>query len=616
MKKIAFTLGLFFLSLVGFSQNFGYDIKYHRLEFEVDPAVNHIVGKVTTYYTPEIENFNEISFHLINSLIVDSVVADSVNLEFIQVSNKLNIQLGETIAADQLDSLTVYYHGAPGSTGFGSFITDDHAGHPIMWTLSEPYGAMSWWPCKQYLDEKADSLELIVTAPIGNKVAANGLLLSVDTIGTESVKYHWKHRYPITAYLVAFAVTNYAEYCDYVEVNDTLTVPILNYVYPEDLEYAQANSPNLIDVFQFFCEKFMIYPFSNEKYGHAQFGWGGGMEHQSMTFIVNFGHGLMAHELAHQWFGDYVTCASWADLWLNEGFAVYLEGMTAEAGLAPYDWSTWKQDKIDKVTSKPDGSVFCDDTLDVGRLFSSRLTYAKGGMVLHLLRWVVGDDAFFEGIRNYLHDPKLAYKNAYTADLKAHIEEASGKDLTYFFDDWFYGQGYPIYSIGWTQTSDKQVKIRINQTQSHQSVQFYELPLPIQLIGNDKDTLLVLENTENAQEFFIDLDFDVNELIFDPDIWILTKNTTISNVPDLASADIHVSLVPNPVKNDLIINFPSITEVSNISVFDVKGTSVFYQNVNEKLESTRVNLSELQKGIYFIKIQTPAGTVQKKFIKE
>ena len=202
---------------------------------------------------------------------------------------------------------------------------------------------------------------------------------------------------------------------------------------------------------KYYSNIFGPYPFIKEKYGQVQFGWGGGMEHQTSTFIVTPNETLMAHELAHQWFGDKITCASWQDVWLNEGFATYLTSMDAEV-LFPQLTLLLRKQEIEKITSVPGGSVFVDDTSNVNRIFDSRLTYIKGSHLLYMLRWILGDSLFFRGMRSYLNDPSISYGFATTKDLQKNLEKVSGGNLDYFFKEWFYGQGYPILSCSMVAT--------------------------------------------------------------------------------------------------------------------------------------------------------------------
>ena len=609
--RISITILMIFSVFVN-AQNFNYDLKYHRLEITVNPEIHYISGAITTYFKPTAKNFDKISFDFSDEMQIDSIIFHQNHLNYKQNSDILTITLPNTI--EQLDSITIFYQGEPPAIdGFGNFITASHNGTPIMWTLSEPYGAKTWFPCKQTLIDKADSIDLIVTTPIQYKVAGNGLIVSIDTINDSTKITHWKHKYPITAYLIAFAVTNYAEYYDYVNIGDTLTLPILEYVYPEDSAIARSQTPDIIDVLQFYCDSFMLYPFINEKYGQAQFGKGGGMEHQTMTFIGNFDHALMAHELAHQWFGDYITCGSWQEIWLNEGFAVYLEGLTAEQGLAPYSWDNWKKNTLEQATKLTEGSVFVEDTTSVRRIFNYQLTYMKGGFILHTLRWTIGDKAFFEGIRNYLNDSSLAYGYAHVSDIEKHFEDAADTDLTDFFDNWYYGQGYPVYSVFWSQNDENTISIKISQKTTHQSVSFYKMKIPIQFIGNNIDTTIVFDNIFNNQTFDAKVNFKVEKIIFDPEKWILCKNAVykISNPNYL-----NISVLPNPATEKIKIIFPIKTFCESCEIFDDKGISINKTIINQQKEKITIKTDSLLSGIYFIQIKTENGTINKKFIKE
>ena len=384
-----------------------YDVKYYRCEWEVNPAIRYITGKVTVYFIITAAT-NNIQIDLMNALTVDSVKQRNIVLTKQHSSNTLTINFTATINSGVLDSVSIYYKGVPANNGFGSFVTTTHAGTPVMWSLSEPYGSRDWWPCKNGLDDKADSIDVFITAPAQYKAASNGLLQSETLIagGTKKVAY-WKHRYPIVSYLVCFAVTNYAVFNNSVLLGST-NLPVQTYCYPESLASFQSGTQNALDALQLFHNNFGDYPFIKEKYGHVQFSWGGGMEHQTASFMVSLNEGLVAHELAHQWFGDKVTCASWEDIWLNEGFATYLAAFYME-NKYPANTLNSRKNVINNITSAPGGSVWVDDTTNVGRIFSGRLSYNKGSYLLYMLRWKLGDVAFFTGLRNYQKDPKVAY---------------------------------------------------------------------------------------------------------------------------------------------------------------------------------------------------------------
>lgn len=600
--------------LSGASNN--YDLKYHRCEWEIDPAVFYIKGAITSYFKPTVSGFNLMEFDLSDSLTVDSVKYHNLNLSFThQPADILEINLPSVIPVNTVDSITVYYGGTPPNTGFGAFIQSTHSGTPIIWTLSEPFGAKEWWPCKQSLNDKIDSVDVIVTTPQTNRVGSNGLLLSEVQAGSNKI-YHWKTRYPIAAYLVAVAVTNYSSYSDFVHLQNGDSIEVLNYVYPENLSEAQASTPDIINIIKFYDSLTVVYPFADEKYGHAQFGWGGGMEHQTMTFLVNFGFALMAHECAHQWFGDHVTCASWQDIWLNEGFATYFEGLTQER-FFPDNWMNWKADNIDNITSSPDGSVLCDDTTSVNRIFSGRLSYAKGAYLLHMLRWKLGDSLFFISMKNYLNDPLLSGGYAHTSDLISHLEATGGQNLTSFFNEWYTNQGYPSYHLYWGQTGNT-ITLKVDQTTSHSSVSFFEMPIPVKFVGQNNDTTVVFDHLFSGQVFSPTINFPVVSVQFDPELWILSADNTVTGISEYSSIDNQVVVYPNPAKDALnILSINNANPVESIQITDVLGRSVLQTGEYKGIQKIiTVNTSQLTKGTYFIKIALKSGTNNKSFIKE
>jgi len=595
-----------------------YDLKYHRLTWEVDPAIFYISGAVTSYFIPTTDNFNQVNFDLKDNMTVDSVLYHGSPLTFSLSNDNLQINLTDVIPQGTLDSLTIVYKGEPIRDGFGTFDTSTHEGIPVLWTLSEPYGARAWWPCKQDLNDKIDSVDIIVTTPDQYRVGSNGLLKSEVGTGTGLKVYHWSHRYPIPAYLISLAITNYAVFEDYVYLDNGDSILILNYVYPEDLSSAESELISTVEQMEFFNKLLELYPFASEKYGHAQCGFGGGMEHQTMTSMGGFDYYLQAHELAHQWFGNKVTCGSWEDIWLNEGFATYMTAITDEFLNDYKDWNWWKARSIDFVTSQPGGSTWVDDTTDIWRIFDWRLTYVKGALIVHMLRWVLGDEDFFQGIRNYLNDPELAFAYANTDDLKEHLEAVSGLDLTMFLDDWYYGQGFPSYSIQYTPYSNG-VEISIDQTTSHASVDFFEMPLPIKVSDGINDTLLVVNHSFSVQVFDIPLPFKPSSLEFDPDKWIVSRNNTVDMVTSTDERDItgaDVNIYPNPAGNVVYITIDNPVQrdkISSLIITDSKGAII--QEVKDIPIRTEIDLSTYQTGTYMITILTDTGSFVKKFTK-
>jgi aminopeptidase N len=590
------------------SKNF--DVTYYRCEWKADPAVRFISGSVTSYFFLD-ANSDHIIYDLSDSLQVDSIKQRNNSLSFSQTDNSLRINFDESTSLKKLDSVSVYYHGVPPNTGFGSFINSTHNNIPVMWTLSEPYGSRDWWPCKNGLDDKADSIDVYISTPAQYTAVSNGLRQSELISGDEKTT-HWKHRYPIASYLVCMAVTNYTEFENHVEIGNT-NLLMQTFCYPESLSLFQQNTPLVLASLQYFSKIFGPYPFIKEKYGQVQFGWGGGMEHQTSTFIVSPEESLMAHELAHHWFGDKITTASWQDAWLNEGFATHLASMDMENKYPLTAMSTRKQE-IENITSIPNGSVFIDDTTNVSRIFDSRLTYTKGSHLLYMLRWILSDSVFFNGMRSYFNDSSIAFGFATTKDFQRNLEKVSGKNLDYFFKDWFYGEGYPSYNVQWSQVSEDLVKIKMNQTTSDASVKFFALPVALQFKNATQQKIIVVDNKSNGEVFTKEIGFIADTVIVDPDYWLITKNNSSEKLNEVNGENV-IKVFPSPFLNEFNIAFYNFgSNKASLKIYDSKGTlmmknhfsingSFFYQ----------VNTERFARGIYFIKIQTDNGV---KFVKK
>ncbi len=598
-----------------------YDVLYHRFEWEIDPAVRYIRGAVMTRFKSLSENFSQIYFDMSGSLAVDSIIFHNEKMNFEKLPDDLlRIDLSTAVANLATDSIIIFYQGTPPTSGFGSFEQKFHGPDtvPVIWTLSQPYGARDWRPCKQDLEDKADSIDVFITTPAIYKAAGNGILTETR-VENQQATYHWKHRYPIPAYLVSFAVTNYVEYTDYLILDNGDSIPILNYVYPEILSDAQTQTKRTLDFMNLFNDLAGTYPFADEKYGHAQCNFSGGMEHTTMSFMGSFSPLLQAHELAHQWFGDKITCGSWEDIWLNEGFATYFEGLTYQFGLRFGPWDGWLRNQVNDVISQPDGSVWVDDTTSFSRIFSGRLSYTKGAMVLHMLRWKMGDADFFQAIRNYLNDPALAFGFAKTQDLRRHFEQQSGLDLSDFFNKWIYQQGYPAYEIEWWKSGNTEITLRIDQTTSHPSIQFFDLPVPLQLSGQNGDSIFVADHLFSGQTFSFDPGFETDSVIFDPEIWLVAKaevrRMDLTSVQEKTGEQLKI--YPNPAGDLLFVETGDLkfSTIKRFEIFDLSGKKLAdLQPVD--LQKNAVPVRFLKSGNYQLKILFDSNiSITKPFIK-
>lgn len=593
-----------------------YDIKYQRLELELDPAVHYVSGTVTNHFIPN-QNISSIYFDLSDALTVSEVKYHGNNINFSQLSTKeLKIDFPANIPVATLDSLSIKYSGAPdtGGSAGDAFTVSYQGGTPALYTLSEPYGAQEWFPTKQSMNDKIEKVDIKITTPSQYNVASNGKLFSETILPSGKKLTFWQTNYPIPAYLIALGITNY------VKLNDTMGTPpfpFVNYLYP-----ATANNTTVIsninwtkNIMNVFEEHFGPYPYRDEKYGHMEFSWGGGMEHSTMSSMGSWGRGIIAHELAHQWFGDKVTCGAWNDIWLNEGFATFGEHLANEKLLMTNtQFMSYLASEMNYITGSPGGSIYVSDANlgNVNTVFSGRLSYSKAGYVVRMIKWVLGDNVFYQAIKDYHNRPNIAYKYAVTNDLKNSLLQSTGKDFTEFFNDWIYGQGYPTYQIRWNQTSDNYLRIKVSQTRSHASVSFFEMPLPIKVNGTSGQVAyLVLDHTTNNQNFANLINFPIASVQFNYENQIIQRNSTVAKDTSILAVNElkkeEIKIYPNPVKANLSVS--GIKDNQKFEIYSIDGKLIksgIYSS--DKI----INVNSLSKGAYLLKIDNQNF----KFIKE
>ena len=581
------------------------DVNHYRCEWQLDPSVKFITGNVTISFTVKASS-DKIILDLVSVMGVDSILFHGNSISFQRVlKDGLQIQLPAVLNAGQKDAVSIYYKGMPDPLSTGAFYQGIYRGNPTMWTLSEPYGAKQWWPCKNGLTDKADSIDIIITYPAvnNNYASSNGVIVS-ETVSGGKQTTHFRHRYPIASYLVAIAVSSYVIDKDSVQIGNR-QMPVVTYQYSvSSPNYYKPAATIAKQCLQKFSELFGLYPFHKEQYGHTQWGAGGGMEHQTNSFIVDRWPDLVSHELGHQWFGDKVTCGSWQDLWLNEGFATYTTSIYYEH----FDTAFFRknlQNLVNSATSQPGGSVWVNDTTSISRLFSGRLTYNKGSYVVHMLRWVLGDSVFFKGVRKYLDDASLTYSFARTADLRKVLEAESGKDLEMFFQKWVYGEGYPNYHAGWSQNNNNWIKVKLNQTTSHASVSFYEMPVTILARSGSQEKSFVVDHRYSGQEFWLDAGFAVDTILIDPKLWILSRTKTSAKTGGSVTPN-EIKVFPNPAPDKLNISLKNPTDKKlNIQLVNMLGQVVYENRVSlpGSDDLIQVPVIGLARGVYWLRLQ-------------
>ncbi len=593
-----YLLGFFVITCLTFSmnafsqapptmQNFAAaetDVHYQEMHVEIDPAINKVAGEITFYFESRVDELNRFVVDYDDNLPIYFITSGNNGLSYTRNDDLITIDLDKSLMIGEQDTITISYEAE------GTLRQELHDGIPVIST--DLNLDMLWYPGKRDLTDKIDSFDLYVTTPPDQYVAGNGTLEGIEEVGGNWV-HHWRHRHPIaTTYLLELAITNYTLVKDSVLLMDGTMLPLYHYLYPESAATLWDELKATPDIMQFFESRFGAYPFSDEKYGHAQYTAGGALEVQTMSFMGFFNFNVIAHEMAHQWFGNNVTFGSWSDVWLSEGMAEYLSGLAVEE-LRPANWNGLKTAKINSITSQPGGSVYVADTNDLSVIFNSRLTYNKGFYLAHMLRWMVGDSAFFLACRNYLEDNDAGF--ARTIDFQNHLQAVSGIDLDEFFADWFYGEGYPSYTVNWEQQQDS-VILWIDQTQSDPSVSYFEMPLPIAAyrFGIVADT--VFQHTHEHQRFAMYVGMNqISQMLFDQEKWILSKgnkvNKLITAVPKLVTDSLVI--YPNPASQ-----FIELSDVSSIDEIEFIHTTG--QRTLRTVVGSRLSLEGLPSGHYML----------------
>lgn len=595
-----------------------YDIYFVNLDLAVSDKSTYIEGNAILQLKAK-ESLDTLLFDFSDYMTTDSVYINNKKVTAEHSENTLRYIFNPPVNTGEEIKVQVFYHGTPDYYGGG--VTNRNYSYwnkDVTWTLSESFHAMEWWPCKQVMSDKIDSVYLKFTCDNDCMVGSNGLLKNIVDLPDNKHRFEWKSYYPINYYLIAFSVAEYQDYSIYAKPEGVDSVLIQNYVF-DNSNYLTENKEAIdetIDLIELYSEKFGLYPFAEEKYGHCVTDIWGGMEHQTMTTLNTFNYTLVAHELGHMWFGDYVTCATWQDIWINEGFASYTEYIALENLKSEQEAQNWMNNTMASALDETHGSVYIpfDQAFNEGRIFSGSLSYDKGAILLHMLRHEINDDElFFSSLQTYLSE--YADSVATGEDFKSSIELSTGIDFDPFFEQWYYGKGFPKFSIGYNQMNDT-LFMTVTETTSSNEPEIFQMYVDYKIVHENGDTTIRLYQSENVETFEIPISEAVSNIIVDPDNWILNTTGTIDSVVSPGSDKSLFSIYPNPAKETLHIRFNDklYRFDKKVEILDLTGKRIL--TYTDRTNIIRMNVSYLSKGIYFIRGTSDNKTYTYKFIKQ
>lgn len=599
-----------------------YDVTFYKLDLGMTNTSAEISG-VTEIHSLATQEIDSALLELFHGYDINGISVNGQAVDYSRYGELVSVPVG--LEQGESFIIAVDYEGSPPpeNTFMGVAGLNNQTSYfwekQITYSLSEPFGAFEWFPCKQELRDKADSVQVNITVPDNLMAGSNGILDSI-TEDNGFKTFHWMHRHPIDYYLISVAVGEYREYNIYAHpVGNVDSVFIQNFIYDDDYyyEYYKDGIDKVADYIELFAELYGPYPFENEKYGHCSAPFGGGMEHQTMTTQESFEKTLTAHELAHQWFGNNVTCSSWADIWMNEGFASYSEYLMLEHLYLPSQALSDIKDKQNSAKDQPGGSVWVTDSLSVNDIFNSRLVYKKGGAIIHTLRYIINDDSLFFGI---LKDFQSDFSQGVASglDFKAYLEQKSGIDFTDFFEQWYFGEGFPTYSVEYYKDTEN-VHILLEQTTSMPAVTpVFTNPVDL-LIKRSvaEDTIVRVEVSSNQQYITLEgMDDFVSVKRIDPSFYIIKNTGSITENPTLSLVNNQLKeetliVYPNPTEGQLTVDF-SGNESRTIRVFNQKGQLVLEKIIQS---SAVIDLTGLSSGQYLIDLSYKGSSIKRKVIK-
>ena len=588
-----------------------YDVHFIQLDLNMSNQNTDVIGTAGIHGTVT-SDLDSLILELYPTLTISDLRVNSVSSVYDRFNSVLKIPINAT--AGQTFILEIDYSGTPpnpstnpfGGSGVTNAYVSDIADR-VTWTVSCPFLAHEWFPCKQVLRDKVDSSAVNITVPSSVIAASNGVLENTVDLGNGNKRYEWKNNRPILYYLICVTIAPYVEYsltASPAQLGGG-TVAIQNFIYGSatTLPLAVGQCDLIPGYLELFSDIYGLYPFHEQKYGQCTAPLGGGMEHQTMTTMGVNDKKITAHELSHQWWGDHVGIASFSDVWLSEGFASYSEILMLQ-NLFPSEAVSLMNSWHNTIKSSPSGSVWFTDTTNISRIYNSRLSYKKGAAIIHTLRHIINNDAlFFQTLQDFQVD--FADSVAVGLDIKNAFEASSGIDLTNFFEEWYFGEGFPTYTSRWNSIGND-LLIEITHSASFPTVTpTFTNPIEIKFSRFEQtDTTIRFDITDNLDQFYIpNIGQVIGVVSIDPNNWII-NNFSPSDYDPTFTVGINegdqgdVSLYPNPSNEETILMMDQPGDYQ-VKVMNSKGMLI---DVLDFKDAITLDLGSYAKGTYILEI--------------
>ncbi len=595
-------------------ENKPFDVKKYEYEIYLDTygdTIGYAINRIKFLATSPTDS---VWLHFVmndsyNNLTIDSVVFEygsiSYPVSYTSIQPKLIVHLGTTVPSGDEFYLTFYYHGQVGQDGFvgeGMEFQDNY-----IHTQGEMYGTRRWLPSYDEPYEKADTVIATIIVDTPWFAVANGKLINVDTLG-DKYAYTWLESYPITPYLIVLAASNRWKVLEQTWNYGLINMPVYEWV--DSLHTFLGTLPDILTVLS---DAYGLYPFYREKYSQVEIAQGffsGAMENQTNTFTISSNYLDMAvHEMGHQWWGDWVTCGTYDDVWLNEGFATYTEALYREFTEGYASYKNYINGDMGYALYYGDYPLYGTDFYDDGWY----VIYVKGSSVLHMMRVTfrriygdvaVGDSMFFEALRYYGN--QHAYSYATTEDFKNDLEAFTGVDWDWFFQQWIYTPGYPKFEVYWGQEGNN-LTITVNQVQNYYWG-YYTMDYPIRIVFADNTTLDTVIGLQGnySETFTFSVNGTVSDIIMDPDSDYLDEVVSITgSFEEIRPLRISLSGGILNLQVPVLDNY-------RVELYDLSGRRVFNATFDGDHFSRPLNVPS---GVYIYRISSKDRTFSGKVIR-